>query len=268
MKPLDVINSVDFGYRLTWTERRYLTRLAIAPMIIKFICLAAVIQLGWGRQYFAAALVMLPSFFADGWMFSHLSRLVFLDQRWPFRSSGNAGQDSALLNDRAYGVMAGVLFFVLSKFLLSGLVASLSGAQMAAQTQISNGQLHSDPTGITMLAALGLLALTLWGFRFVFLYIPAAAGFGTRILTRSSRSFILSLQMMGVYLVAFVPLALIGLYLAESLLPIPDSSGDVKWDVQIAVLLGQVIVDTLVGLISTASIAYGLKMMMIDEATP
>ena len=100
---IDVVESVDYGYRFLWRERAYLMHIAAAPLAIKAICLLVLIGLGWERDFIRSALVMLPAYFAEGWMLAHLIRLVFYDQRWPFQPTGDKARDQMLLQDRIFG---------------------------------------------------------------------------------------------------------------------------------------------------------------------
>jgi hypothetical protein len=266
MKPLDIINCVDYGYHLTWGERSYLIRLAAVPLLVKLVCLIAVQVLGWQHEYLRIALVMLPSYFTEGWMLAHVCRLIFLDQRWPFRPSGNRAVDEALLADRAYGVMAGTLFYVVIKFLLAGFVGIITVSQYVAQgdLDVAQAQGNMDGTGPALLLALLCIFLTLWGFRLAFLYIPAAAGIGTQIITRSPKSFLLSVQIMGIWLICFLPYALIAFYMSSALLA-NDPAGTA---VQILATLVQVFMDTLISITTTAALAWGIRGMMTDRARP
>lgn len=271
MASLDVISSVDYGYRFIWTERRYLRRLVAVPLAVKLVCFIALTLFGWQQDFIRMALVMLPSFFAEGWMLAHVSRLVFHGQRWPFTASGDRARDEALLLDRAYGVMAGTLFYVVIKYLLAGLMAVLSQAQRAAQSQLTQNEITQAPPdpGMGMFfAALLLLIGTLWGFRFLFLYIPAAAGIGLGLITRVRNSFMMSVEMLGIWLVCFVPFALLMLLLAAVLVPadlqtVADMSGAARF----LLLVLQAVADTAIAIVSTAAVAAGL-LKLIEKPAP
>lgn len=264
MKPLDVITSVDFGYRLIWRERRYLLRLAAVPLLVKVICLLVLSAFGWEQNYLRMGLVMLPSFFTEGWMLAHITRLIFFDQRWPFRSSGDRKQDEAFLLDRAYGVMLGTMFYVVIKFLLAGGVALLAAFQVMAQADLaamSQQAAPAEPSFLAFLAAVSFLVVTAWGFRFVFLYVPAAAGMTSDIILRTRQGMLMSLQMMGIWLVSTVPFLLILGMVGSALF-----SGAPEAGVP-AVLAGlwtvvQAMVSTAMAAVCTAAVAAALRNMI------
>lgn len=263
-RSLDVIESVDYGYRTLWRERDYLLRLAAVPLAVKFICLMALVGLGWERDFIRSALVMLPSFFTEGWMLAHLVRLVFFDQRWPFQPTGNRERDAAMLEDRAYGITAGALFYVVTKFLLSGFLGLINQAQI---TTTGNLPVQGEiPPGVA-LTGFALLCLTLWGFRFIFLYVPAAAGVSLRVLTQMRQGLRLSLQILGTWLVCLVPFMMILLFAASIIVaPYAGAEGGLPAFVRGASIILQTITDTAVGIVSTAAIAYGLRKMIENAA--
>lgn len=264
MKPLDVTASVDYGYRLIWVERHYLMRLAVVPMVIKFICLLTILSTGWDQQYLRATLVMLPSFFADGWMLSHLVRLVFLGQRWPFRPTGDAVKDDANLNDRAHGVSAGTLFFVVIQYLLAGvnavMLTILSG--MKAEMAANAGQTAHEPSALAGFAALLFLAFSIWSVRLLFLYIPAAVGMRVRTIVNGPQNTLLSLQMLGVALISAIPLMLLANGAANAFIPDGMKPADFTTTMRIVLVAWQVVINTVTYMITTASIAFGIKLMM------
>ena len=264
MKPLDVISSVDFGYRLIWRERRYLLRLAAVPLLVKVICLLILSGFGWEQNYLRMGLVMLPSFFTEGWMLAHITRLVFFDQRWPFRSSGDRKQDEAVLLDRAYGVMLGTMFYVVIKFLLAGVVALLAAFQVVAQADLaamSQQAAPAEPSFLAFLAAVSFLVITAWGFRFMFLYIPAAIGMASDIILRTRQGMLMSLQMMGIWLVSTVPFILVlGIVGSVFLSGAPEAGAPVALDAVWTMV--QAAISTVMAAVCTAAIAAALRNMI------
>lgn len=259
-EPLDVIDCIDYGYRTLWQERHYLLRLAAVPVLVKLICFMILLLVGWQTDFVRSALVLLPSYFTEGWMLAHLIRLVFYDQRWPFVPCGNAALDQAVLQERAYGITAGALFYVVIKFLLAGFKAILNSVQTAAVEKLPvQGE---APTG-TALVALLLMFLTLWGFRLVFLYIPAAAGMRPDFLIRCPRSLKVSLQLLGVWLVSVVPMILALLMVSSVLVSGHMTAGTaVPMLSSIVLVLFQVFFDTVIAILSTLAAAQGIKKMV------
>ena len=267
MKPLDVINSVDFGYRLVWAERKYLVQLAMVPMAIKLLTLGLILVLGWNEQALRSVIISIPSFLATGWMLSHLSRLVFYGQRWPFRPSGDAAKDGIALQERAYGISAGTLFFTLAVYLFMaphGIILALVPPEAIEQME-KTGQSPIEPSVFSNFAALVILILSLWLIRFIALFIPAAAGLSVRPIVRARQGMLLSLQVLGTGLVSFVPIIILSSFLFAVVSSMFINGNPVSPG---TVLLGKVwLVPTVTAaqLIATASLAFGIKVMMEER---
>lgn len=254
---LDVIDCINFSYRIVWQERHYLLRIAVVPVLVKLACFMALLLLGWQTDFIRSALVLLPTYFAEGWMLAHLIRLVFYGQRWPFAPSGDPVLDHQMLQDRIYGVTAGTLFYVVIKFLLAGFKAVLNSAQQATVQQVPVP--GEAPPG-AMVAALMLVFLTIWGFRFIFLYIPVAAGLRPDFLINPPRSLKVSLQLMGIWLVSVVPIILLLIMVSSTLLsPHIKAGTPVPMLPSIVMVLFQVVLDTLIAVLSTMAAAQGIK---------
>ena len=269
MKSIDVISSVDYGYRLVWAERSYLLRLATVPFAVKILTYAAIIALGWEQEYIKAALISLPSLFAEGWMLAHLVRLVFLGQRWPFSPKGDPESDRAELMDRAYGITAGTLFFVVIQFLVSGIRAltaeiarpMIEQAHMQAQTGTA-----AEPDPIPALIAFMIVFTAISAFRFIFLYIPASVGIKARVLAPPERGFLLSIQAIAVFLVCFIPCSFVALFIMSGL--IPDAAENMTGPINIPFTnrAGMAILESftsvVISLIVTAAMAHGILSMI------
>ncbi|MDB5490951.1 MAG: putative rane protein [Micavibrio sp.] len=268
MKPLDVITSVDFGYRLVWAEREYLARLALVPVAVKLLTLGIVMALDWQQEYLRSAVLMLPSFFAYGWMLSHLSRLVFYGQRWPFRPSGDAVIDGVMLDDRAHGISAGTLYFAVICYLLAGINGILTMSLSDMKVDGPPGPGGHEPGGVAGLAALAFLVFFLWSVRLLFLYIPAAAGLSVRPIVRAANGMMLSLQMAGTALVSFVPVALIAWWVTMAVIPKTLTPQEPSTGLIVFLTLWWVLASVLAQMIVTASIAFGIKTMMSDKKKP
>lgn len=269
MKSIDVITSVDYGYRTLWSERTYLLRLAAVPFIIKLIFLAILMLLGWEQNFLRSAVVLLPATLAEGWMLAHLARLVFLDQRWPFRPSGDAVQDALTLNDRAYGIITGTLFYAIAKHAEAGILALMASMQKASLT-VDPAQASAALSPGAAFAGLMLLVFSVWAFRFMFAYIPAAAGIGLDILLRTRRGLLMSVQMIGIWLVCVVPCLILVLMTLGLMLPDPETLKATGLTLtnsqQILFVLTQAVADMLMGIIATLAIAFALRTMLEKQA--
>lgn len=238
MAAFDVTDSAMKGYSLVWQERRYLMRLAAFPILIKFVCSMTVMMNGYDFDFIKQALLMLPSYFADGWVMSHLVRLIYLDQRWPFRPMGVPEKDIAMLRDRAGGIMAGTVFFAVIEFLKTGLTGllvmtappgSLPGqgapagpVQPGADHGGSMAEVAAQAQASPYMAVMGIamIVVTIWMVRYLWLYIPAAAGFSGRAYLKRVGGLMGSIRLLGVWLICSVPV-LFGFVILANILLVP-----------------------------------------------
>lgn len=252
MAEVDIVESAGAGYRLVWAERRYLVRLAAVPLFIKLVCQITTLFLGWEQQFLRQAIVMLPSFIADGWMLSHLVRLIFRDQRWPFRATGDSVRDMQVLQDRAQGIMRGAMVFAVIHYLAAG-VATLLYA--GTRSEAMRGGAGGAAPLAALAEALVLFLAVVWGFRFLWLFIPAALNFPLRRFLGGLRGFGSSWLMIGVWLMCFVPWYFVSRIL---LFAIGGLFGGGAAALVPAICV-QVVFDTLINILATAGIAAALR---------
>ncbi|MCB1556091.1 MAG: hypothetical protein KDJ15_02135 [Alphaproteobacteria bacterium] len=268
MPSFNVIDAAGNGYRTIWEERFYLLRLALVPVLIKLVCQITVIALGWEEHMFRQALVMLPSFFAEGWMVAHLVRLIYLGHRWPFRPSGDEARDMAMIAMRARGVIGGMLTFTVIRFLLAGLV----GVFLMIEPSVMPPEIAEHPThaelsvsGPAMLGGLFLLVASLWAFRLLWLYVPAAVDYPLGRFLRRLRGFSVSIHMLGAWMIAAVPVFFVMMSLLSILFG-PYQPGTAPEGVQFLGACLVVVLDTVATLTTTAAIACGLKPFIVETS--
>jgi len=268
MASFDIIEAAGKGYFLIWRERRYLIRLALVPVLLKFTCYMTVLGLGWQANMIRYSLVMLPRYFAEGWLFAHIIRLIFFQQRWPFRPSGNAVEDMRALEDRARGVTAGTLCYVVIKFISGGLLAlGTLGVPAEGPAKDAVPLSAAEPGLLAFVVSVLLVFAAIWALRLMWLYIPAAINYSLIACLRKLNGFTSSLYLLGTWMICYIPLFFTTLLIMDVFMQgwqgQEDSFG--------ALLSGYIanlfyiVVDTLIGMISTAGIAYGLGVVLFGQ---
>lgn len=257
MASFDIIDSASYAYKLVWTERRYLARMALVPVAVQVFCQAGVTAFGWQTDFIRQALIMLPSYFTEGWLFSHLVRLIFLGQRWPFRPTGNRDNDVAMLQDRAQGIMGGTLFYVVIRFLMAGVATLMYGVSQ----EISPDKTESPDTAL-ILAGVALMVFFIWGFRLLWLYIPAALNVPVRGFLSAIRGFSTSLYLMGAWLVSFMPLMMVYVFVTSFIVSLAGSPEAIPLPAKVTIDIFRTAIDIAIGTLATASIAHGIRVMM------
>lgn len=256
MASFDVIDAAQYGYRQIWAERRYLMRLALVPVMVKFVCLVTVMALDLGNNYLRQALVFLPDYFTEGWMLAHVVRLAFLGQRWPFRPTGDNTADEMILRDRFSGVMAGTLVYVLIKFFATGLLHFL----LAAEAEMTRAAEAQQLSGGVFFLVLGLLVAMIWAVRLVWVYIPVALNFPVRDYLRAvGRGLMPSFYLLGAWLVCTIPLVFLLKMFATFLVVL---AGGQSAGVEFIVAALQAGTETTTKIIATFAVGWGIAQMM------
>lgn len=265
MASFDIIESGGKSYKLFWEQRAYLVRLAAIPVLLKILSWNMVLALGWEADYVKQAMVMLPAYFAEGWMVSHFVRLIFFGQTWPFRPTGNVNKDMEQLHDRALGIMRGTLCYVVIQFLMSGLVAIIYEFMKGQPETIDPSTLNAEMTFTMFFGSCVLLGLIIWGFRFVWYYIPAAVNHPLKSFNFKIREFNTSFYILGVWLICFVPLVfLYNIFLSEVFPSAGKDAGNFA-TIKIVRDMCTQIMDTVIVFITTGGIAYGFGQIIIDQ---
>lgn len=246
MAGFDIIDSAGNGYLSVWRERDYLLRLAAPVVLVKALCMGAVSILGFEQEFLRQALVMLPASFAEGWLAVHLVRLLLFGERVTDQPDPRAAT-------------AGMLVFVLGRFALMGLAALAFAMPEGAGIE---GALpdESGPPGLAAFAgAAALFALAIWGFRYLWLYIPAAAGVPMRGFLRDLGGFTVSLNMIGVWLIGFIPFLLL-LAVISGFLVGADAREGLTVPGAVVFVAIQAALDTATTLVTTAAMVRAFRM--------
>lgn len=221
MKSFDLIDSASFGYKAVWQERRYLMKLAAVPIFIKLVCTVIVFALGYQDNFLRQALITLPASFAEGWLLAQFLRTLLLMERWPIMLPADISdkQMSALLL-RARGIMSSTIMFVLITFFAYGLKEVYAMFYtIAGGPELENASKADHPPAnpLLFIPAMMLIFLSIWMFRYLWLYIPVVVLMPMGDFLKRLGGFLASLRMMGVFLIAMVPCFLLAMILSTVL---------------------------------------------------
>src|SRR5690606_1781751 len=167
MASFDFIDSAVKGYKFVWAERGYIARLALPLLVIKFASFIFISSTGLEGNVLRQGLVYLPSYFVEGWLLAQLIRLSLFGERWPVPVT-EASKDFVLGRSRA--VQAGMAVYVMIQMFMT-LTLGLIAQNAPAESQRAD---LPEPTFGTFVAGIIALAVIIWAFRLLWLYIPAA----------------------------------------------------------------------------------------------
>lgn len=258
MKAFDLIDSASFGYKTVWQERRYLLKLAFVPVFIKLACTVVVFVFGYQDNFLRQALITLPASFAEGWLLAQFLRTLLLLERWPIMLPEDVSErHMAALLVRARGIMSSTIMFAIITFAAYGLKEIY--AMFYDMAGAGEEKSADAPPGNPMLfiPAMLLIFLSIWAFRYLWLYIPVVVLMPMGEFLKKLGGFMASIKMMGVFLVSMVPCFILAMVLSTfltSLVGGPES--DIGRFVMVMV---SVVIETLISVITTASMVYALR---------
>lgn len=263
MKGFDLIDAASFGYQTVWRERAYLLRLALIPVVIKLACTVAIFVLGYESNYLRQGLVSLPAALAEGWLLAQFLRTLLLLERWPIMLTEEPSESKlAALLLRARGIMSSTILYALITFLAYGLKEvyalfyHLSGAEEGASGEVAARDGHP----LMFIPAIALLLASLWMFRLLWLYIPVVVLMPVRDFLKKLGGFKASFPMIGVFLISMIPCFMLAIILSNIFTALLGGSGT---DIGSFVIMTiSVLMETLVSLITTASMAYALRTIL------
>ena len=256
MAHFDFIESAMYGYRTTWNNRHMLLRLAALPFLVKLGCYAALLLLDMDDQYLRHGLILLPSFFAEGFLLAYVIGTVMAGQ------SLSTNLNSVNIDFR--NVKAAMVVYVLVQLGLSFTVGSvMDGVNMASEQAAP-----ASPSFGGFLFSIAALAFTIWAFRLVWVYVPMAMGISITAYLRRARAFSFSFYLLGCWLICFVPLGLLVLMVSQILSGFfsgDTESGSLGFSIIFAIL--QCAAEIIIGLVSSLAIAYGIRQMIENKRT-
>ena len=249
MAAFNIFRATTYGYRQSWRARDYLLRLAPGPLLLKFGGLLLVLHLHWDARFLAQALLLLPAYGADGWMQSHYAQKLLTP------SSASASVPVAR------GILAGTLAYAATRFFFAAVVEGIF--------RLNNLTLHRGTMMMqsnAVLSAMGaalLLIVVIWGFRFLWFYIPASVRYPWRAAARDLRGWQSSLCCGAAALLCFLPAMIVSAMLVSVL------SNTLQGDLnvmpagdQMGLAVFRALLDTATATVSTAALTYGLQVMI------
>ena len=260
----DFVEATSKGYGFVWSNRALVAKLAGIPVLVKFGCLALIIALELSDNFLRQGLILLPSYFLEGWMLAYLVRTAIYDERGPAALSGNQSQDEIFLRERARAILAATLVYVLIKLVLS----FSTGIGMDFQNSLigedgAPAQDMPEASLMMMGAAFGVLAFFLWAFRFLWTNVSVALGYGFRELVFKLRGGMISFYMIGTWLLCFVPFALLLVLCSELLMSILSEGADEPTALYRFLMTGvQAAIDTAISLVTAVAMAFGIREVM------
>ncbi|NQZ14234.1 MAG: hypothetical protein HRT94_05365 [Alphaproteobacteria bacterium] len=258
MASFNTIDCASYAYQLVWRERQYLLKLALVPLVIKLAFFMVSLMYGESGNVIRMSLLLIPAYFAEGWMLCHFVRLMTNGQRWPYVMTGDDAKDLKAAKERGRPLLAGILGFVLinlSIALYFHVFSNLMPAEML-EGEVMNPE--DVPPGMFLNMTL-MMAFVFLAFRFVWLYVPLAARMRPLEYIRKTNGVGISARMIGLWLICFVP-AMVTMQFILSLFMVDGMQGTMIAEVFVAII--RIIFDTVKNILVTAGMTVAILHVM------
>ncbi|MEM9469261.1 MAG: hypothetical protein AAF988_03775 [Pseudomonadota bacterium] len=258
MRIFNPIDCAHYAYSLVWSERQYLIKLAFIPILIKFAFFMLSVLYGESGNIIRMSLIMLPAYFAEGWMLCHFVRLISNGQRWPYRLTGDDTKDLQAAKERGKPLIAGILGFVIINLAMalyfSGLMSFVPPEMLMGQP-VDSAYIPKE-TGY-MISIMLLVMFFL--FRFVWLYIPIAMHRSPLAYFKRSNLPGFTIRLIAVWLICFIPTMfvmqlIVSPFMVEGASAVMDTIG----------AFIRIAFDTLKNIIVTAGIGFAILFTLND----
>lgn len=242
----DIIGAAAFGFQSVFTERRYLSGIALVP-----ICIVTAIELGkifaLDKQSLITELVsLIPVSMAGAWFMFLQTRLLVFGERTPETYI-------APHEERRRAFEACAILWTLTQVGALGLV----GYMLFWQQQIS-AEAASAPLNVIGYLLIGA---SFWALRFSIAHILGATGYSIRDYIFRVNGAMVSLRLLALMMVVMFPIALMAMPVEEALIATAKSEDPAPLNI-IGLSLLRVIFNFILLAVFNAAAVFALRQML------
>ncbi|HBR68922.1 MAG TPA: hypothetical protein DEA55_06060 [Rhodospirillaceae bacterium] len=257
MATFDFIEASSKGYKFLWEERHAIGRFGLIAAALKFVGFIAITYFGLEQNFLRHGLVLLPSFFAEGLLVMYAIRHALYNEDMPFQPHARTSPAS---RDGMRLIWAGTIVYVLIWLTLS----FFNGLAMMGTGAPDGGEVPPEPEFKVYLMLTWLLVCAVWLFRFIWLYVPVAMGYSMRDYLRRIGGFRISLYMMGLWLVCYLPFVLLLMLFSDmAMIAYPAAEGEtVSKAYEYMMAAAKIIANLATTVTASVAMAYGIASIM------
>jgi hypothetical protein len=256
----DFVQAAVQSYRFVFGSFRELARLALVPLLIKYVFFVGIILTGLHGEYLRQGLVLLPTYFAEGWFLACAVRLAILKDSYPASLTGDVKHDQAFIAERQFSIKIAVVTYVLIKIVSAAFVGLSMKYYALPEEGAEAATTMSTTQGYYFFAFVALFIFLIWAFRYAWLYVPAAIGMPFKHFLSILKGFNGSFLLLGTWMICFAPVFIVLVLFSDILsIAFPDATLDGGPTIFI-LLFGAVqsCFELLIAAISSIAVAYGV----------
>lgn len=269
-----MMDAAGYGFYRVWTERAYLLKLAIIPLMIKFACMITVMVLEIEGNILRQGLILFPGVLAEGWVLAQFLRTLLKGERWPTILPPDIDDkllDRLLLRARgivaatmAYGLIAlatYMLRYVTFGLLLGDFNASnedVSNLLDTTETEAAAGGKNIHPA--LLFPLVGATVGIFWAFRMMWVYIPLSVLMPVTNYLKALGGMMASVKMMVLFFCTITPVMFAMVMVSHLVSGLTSGLGEGGEDIaRFVMVLFATFADLLVALVATAAFAWAMK---------
>ncbi len=256
----DFIDVAARAYTFAWDRRKPLFYLALLPIGIKFLSLLIILFFDLQDHYLRQGLILMPSYFAEGWLAAQTIRLMLMtDDRMLGASGPQARFAKSSFEQNRRNLLATVLLYALMMLIYSVFTGSL----VTAGLSIDPEAVQPEPNALLSLMSIFMIFFILWAFRFFWLYVAIGLGYRVKEFVKKLKPFYISFYMLGTWLICLVPIFL-AMMLASDLLLSVSGEAEVKHGAGhfAAVYFLRALFEAILAILTTTAMAYAITAMI------
>lgn len=255
----DIIKATAEGYKFLWNRRKFIARLALLPVVVKFICFFTVINLDLESNLLRQGILFLPYFLLEGYLVCTLLRFAVYSKEEVIQPPGSGAFE--YYKQRGRDIQAGAIMYTLIKLLTTLFFAiMLSTAPAPLEEELVAEQ--PEVTFEAFFAMLVVFIALIWAFRLMWLNIPLTLGYNMKTYLRRVRGMSFSFHIFSVWVMCVIPFGIVVDLLSASPANHPETG---VLAIRYAILGVQAVLDTMMVIVSHVGIALGIYWVMTGK---
>jgi hypothetical protein len=220
----DIVYCTGSAYQFVLKNAQYIFLKIAVPAFVVQVVTVICIYLAGVKSPFLISVAHVPALLIEGWFAAQLIRFYAYNEKWPYwdvqklksiyEAHGTLPKElQQKVFSRSQVILSGMVAFALIGFLMNGLSHYLNymGQSLTQSVQTHNTDVApsvSSTNGIELIIAFGLVIISIWSVRYMFVHVPLILGYKIRDYLRPLK-IVDSFRLIGISLVCTVPVALI-----------------------------------------------------------
>lgn len=259
----DIMKATAEGYKFLWHRRDVVMRLAFLPIVVKFICYFAVINLGLEQNFLRQGLILFPAYLLEGYLICTLIRLAVFTNEDLIQPPGSGAYE--YYKQRGRDIQAGAILYTLIK-MLAALILGLAYSGVPINQASTPPPPPPESTFEAFFAAMLMFIFFIWAFRLMWLNAPVTLGYSMRGYLKKVRGFSFSFHIFSVWVMCIIPFSLLAILFSDILSAIfqndPEDPSEMFRIARMGVIA---IMETLTSIVSNIAIALGVFWIMTGQ---